>query len=768
MSVSQKGRFALGVSLAALGILAPASALAQDAGTNGSQEDEIIVTATKRDTALSDTPLAISVLTGEALDDAGVETVADLQNVAPSVQIGRGDFGVTLNIRGVTTTDNTSKGDQGIAFNVDGITVGRPREMGTTFFDIDRIEVLRGPQGTLYGKSTTGGVINVLTNRPTQEFGGALQLEYGNFDTTRAEASLNIPVSSNLALRGAVSVNQHDGYLPADSGGQSYNDQDDYAGRLSALFDFSPTTSLFVSTTFGHIGGAGPGAVPFGNFVPVGSGVAADETLQVDSAGESGRTVIAVPEALVPELDEDFANITAEFNTEFQGVRLTYLVGHREYDANSFSVQTLQPSAIAGPPPPVLAWDWGQYRGDAVTDQHEIRFANADSARLNWIVGYNWYREELSESDHRWSAPVGTPTREDSIPGIDPLNSTNHESSGLFGQIDYGLTDTLNLTLGARYSEDEVVRRGTFAVGPGQVDGDGNPCVYPNDCVGGPNNGEQSDGSLTWRVGFDWHPAEDTLIYGSVATGYKAGGFNDFDPSTGGPGPYDPEELIAYELGYRGEVLPGLTWDSALFFYDYSAAQISSLTNVSGNVVLLTKLAEVEVTGWENDFTWRPSDNDVLRFGFSLMNGEFTDFTAGGHAPGDFPPIGAEFSDWSGRPIDKVSDLTLRFDYSHEWNLANGALIRGRLASRYDSGYVVSDITDAYQVEQNAYTRSDANLTYEAPQGAWSLGVFVRNIEDEVQIISAPEGFAPGAENTVGVGVTEPRVYGVRFGLDFH
>ena len=730
--------------------------------------DVVIVTAMKRETASLDTPIALSVFGESVLKEAGIQSIDDLQNIAPSVHIDPSPFGSVINIRGVTTTDNTSKGDQGIAFNVDGITVGRPRESSAAFFDVNRIEVLRGPQGTLYGKSTTGGVINVISNRPAQQFSSSLDLEYGDYATQRLTGVVNLPATDKLAFRAAIDYNQHDGYLPTNDGSPAFNDEDDRALRVSGLYQFSDRTSLFVTTTFGKVEGVGNGAVPVSRFVAPGSGVNANDTIDVDSAkGDSGRTVFGVPPALQPALDESYSNVTVELNTAFRGLALTYLGGHRDYDTDSFSAQSFEPSALPGPPPPIYTYDWANYRGDAKTDQQEVRLSNAKSGRLDWIVGYNWYRERISESDHNWSSPVTNPTREAAIPGIDPLNTTTHESSGLFGQITLGLVERLNLTLGVRRSQDEVNRIGTFAVGGGQVDASGQPCVYPNDCVGAPNNGHQEADKTTWRVGLDYKPTGKVLIYGSIATGYKAGGFNDFDPTTGTSGPYGPEELTAYELGFKGTVLPKLTYESALFYYDYAQAQISSLTNVQGNVIILTKLAPITIKGWENDFTWLPTPADTLRLGFSLMRGEYDSFQAGAREPGAFPPVGAVFTDWSGRSIDKVPDLALLVEYAHDWTLGGGAKIRARFATRYESGYVVSNITNAFQWKQSGYSRSDFNLNYTARDDRYSVGLYVRNLEDKVQILGAPDSYTGATQNQVGVGVTEPRVFGIRGAMRF-
>ena len=164
------GRWAAAGAAALVAGLAAGGSLAAETAPPGAARivelEEVIVTAQRVTEVASKTPLALSVFSGDTLKEQGVVSVSDLQNVAPGVAVGRGAFGVVLAIRGVTTADNTSKGDQGIAFNVDGIPISRPAMMGLAFFDTERVEVLRGPQGTLYGKSSTGGVINVISNKP--------------------------------------------------------------------------------------------------------------------------------------------------------------------------------------------------------------------------------------------------------------------------------------------------------------------------------------------------------------------------------------------------------------------------------------------------------------------------------------------------------------------------------------------------------------------------------------------------------------------------
>lgn len=735
MKQFHKSKLGLGISVAT-GVLCSGAALAQQEQAGNATLEEVTVTAMKTESTVQETPVALSVMTGAALAESGVNSVSDLQNVVPSVSIGRDIFGVNINIRGVTTTDTTSKGEQGIAFNVDGITIGRPREQGLAFFDVDRVEVLRGPQGTLYGKSTTGGVINVVTQRPTDEFSLESDFELGNYGTLRNTTVINTPVNDRFALRAAVSTNKRDGWLEPEEG-EARNDQEDLSYRLSGLYDFSDTSSLFVTASAGHVGGTGVGTVPLGTFLK--------------ESGEDQRRIYSNP--FGGDVDENFSNITAEFTTDLGEVDLAYVAGYRDYDANTITSDTFDPAGNAdfsGNP----QYGWAQYRGSARTDSHELRLSAASGA-LSWVAGVNWYREQLSESDHNWTAPVPSPTLEDSVNGIDPVNATDHESAGVFGQLTYSLTDALALTAGLRYSEDEVVRRGTFAAGP--FDAEGNLCTPPDDCIGGPNNGEQSDSKVTYRLGLDYALSDFSMIYASVATGYKAGGFNDFDPSTGGTAPYDPESLIAYELGYKGELADGLQLNSAFYYYDYEEAQISSLVNIEGNFVIYTRLVPTRIMGLENELSWALSDSDRLDLTLTLADSEYREFYAG-----LFQDV-----DWSGKTLDKVADVTASIAYSHDWMLSNGSSLTGRIASRYNSGYVVSQFVSAVQMEQDAFTRTDANLTWRSADEKYEVGLFVRNLENEIQIISAPETYNPANLNVAGVPVSEPRMYGVRFGIDF-
>ncbi|MEQ5806045.1 TonB-dependent receptor [Alteromonas sp. NFXS44] len=717
------------------------TALAQSDETQPENRDveTIEVTATKMKGLPQNTPVALSVIGGDDLMEKGVHSVSDLQNVAPSVSIGRSSFGVNLNIRGVTTTDVTSKGEQGIAFIVDGVPIGRPREQGTAFFDISRVEILRGPQGTLYGKSSTGGVINVVTNRPEFDFGASLNAEFGNYDSQKTTAVVNVPVTEKFALRGAVNVNKRDGYLETADGSPARNDRDDSTYRLSGLYEFDDVTSLFVSSSYGKIGGVGVG------FVNI-------DTVQNES-GKAQRQIYGNP--IDAGVDEEFSNITVNFQTEFNDIALNYIAGYRDYNADTVSSSTYDYTQAADG-----TLDWGQYRGTAVTNNHEITLSAADPGDWNWVVGANYFHEDLNESDHYWSAPVDDASLATSFNAVNAVNNTTHESKGLFGQVNYSVTDDLTVTVGARYSSDAVDRVGTFAPGPGPwLNAAGETCSAPDDCIGFPNVASQKDEKITWRLGADYH-TDTGMFFASVATGYKAGGFNDFDPFLGaaaGPQSYDPESLTAYEIGYKGKLSENVRLNSSIYYYDYSKTQISYLVSIEGATVLFTRSEPTTIMGWENELKWDISDNDALDFAFTLADSEYKSFQAGS----------ALDNDWSGRALDKVADATAMVQYSHVWELSDGGILRAQLNSRYNSGYVVSYFPAAAQFDQDAFTRTDATLTYEDTDGRFTVSAFVTNLEDEVQIISAPGEHSASNPTNTTVAVSEPRMFGVRVGLTY-
>jgi iron complex outermembrane receptor protein len=759
---------------------------------------EIIVTALRRSDSILKTPAAITAITGGDLRARGVVNLSSVQNVAPSVNIASGRDGLQIAIRGVTTTDTSSKGEQDIAFSVDGVNIGRGKARAGAFFDVDRIEVLRGPQGTLYGRSSTGGAINVITNKPKLgEFSGYLNAEYGNYNTKRIEGAINIPLGDKVAFRASASANDRDGYSkpidysPTYNGtvynfssreARARNDQKDATGRFSLLAQPSDDVTLRLTATVGHQGGAG-------------SAPALETELKAHH--DTGSAALSILTNPVPAfLDNNFQQYDAGLNWKFGGVQLDVLGSyqHMHYRQQAPSVQDVAANGggvvnetFMGPGSFGPTFQF-YYQQDLVkTVQGEARLSNVNPGRVDWVAGVNYYRENAGENGQSWNALIDDPLDPSAYTfQAGPVNKTVHKAVGVFGQATFHLTDTLGIVGGVRYTHDQIARVGTFALPfnfaarppvPYPDENGDAICHYPDYCVGAPNNGGARDNKVTWRAGINWQLDPRDLIYASVATGFKAGGFNDYDPATGGIGAYAPEQITAYEVGYKGRPFAGLTLSSSLFYYDFSKMQVNSgsyFPNTS-TFALFTQAVPATIMGWENELSWRIEKTTTLDGSFTLLHSRFGDFQAGEYAfTGD--PVS-----FTGRGLDLAPSFVVTAQLSHVIPMGEGRSLTLRAGTKYSAGYYLSDYADGVRYRQPHFTRSDASITYEFGDHRYSVSAFVQNIENKVQRTSmigyANGGFPYGGDNTavpsnlpannLAFYTTDPRFFGVRASAKF-
>ena len=638
-----------GSVVTARGALAQNAAADQtDPGVQGALQ-EIVVTAQRKTESVSKAPLAITAISGDDLRDANVTNAVQLQYLAPSMQVTQTGQGIYITIRGVTTTDTTSKGEPGIQFNTDGIPVSRAEEQGISLFDMQRVEVLAGPQGTLYGKSSTGGAINVITNEPGRQEDASASLEVGNYDTKRFEGMLNLPLTDNIAFRAAVNANYRSGYITLLGGGglnqgtdRPY-DENNVAGRFSLLGHFGEDTKLRLTFLAGQIGGVG-----FGN---------GNVGVNLDGNGAGTGTTYAAWNPIPASVRDDFQKFNGEFNTAFGPVRLTYLGSYSHYKTRNTqsAIQFLDPENNP---------NGASSQGDRLlvadtynSTYHELRFSNRDDGKLQWLGGVNYWWEQVHENGHNWQiaeptdcpafsayctliAAGGDPSYQNVF---DLRNTTDHQSISAFVHAIYALTPDWHVTVGGREGRDEISRVGTiaanwFQIGPGAPPPptlypnlSGGTCINTDVCVPLPgniinNSGSAKSSKFVWTVGTDYQFTASQFGYATVATGYKAGGFNDVDPATGKFGGYAPESMTAYELGYKVHTPTGFNYTSSLYYYDYSSEQISANVLVNGNSFGLTLGVPTTLYGWENTVKWAPTHNDVVDVELDLEHSKYNKF----------------------------------------------------------------------------------------------------------------------------------------------
>lgn len=727
------------LALICISPLIPAQALAQQSQQRTSQADDqaddaIIVTAQRRAQASQDVPLAITALGSEKLQEEGVRDITNLGDLAPSLSITSGGGSPQVFMRGIGSTNTNANGDGAVAVHIDGVYLARANALNAQFYDLARIEVVRGPQGTLYGRNATAGAINIITNQPRFDLEGAAALEYGNYNTLVTSGMINAPVGDTIAVRAAFQTVRHDGYLRTVPGapglaGNDRNDQNDVSGRLQVLFKPTERLSITARGDFTHLGGAGTAA----NAYPLPTGNPYESTAKLNVSRD----------------DRIFGGgIEANYDLDF--ATLTYLAGYRELKLNIVS-ENLTP----GNNRPVYV------KNRQKSSSHELRLAG-ETAGLEWVVGAYLFNEKNID-DVNISLAGGTVLKI-------LQNPIKAHSFALFGQGTYSVTDKLRLTAGLRYTEDTKSNRGgTFITLP-----DGTVITRI-----GTNIADASWKSTNWKLGLEYDLGSHSLLYAQAATAYKAGGY--FDGVA--PNTYDPEDIIAYEIGSKNTFLGNkLVLNLSAFYNDYSNLQVSAVETIAGEAALVTRNAGVaKIYGIELETNYRVIRNGTFSFIGSWLHARYNEFTLQNGDPFVNNPVNANVQrcysadysqpaprrgDFSGCRLARTPEWSFTTGYTQRFNLGNGGAIEAQAQTRFESGKNLEfhGFANNYQ---RSFTKTDLSLTYVAPDEAWRLQAYVRNLEDKaVKTISTPN--AQTGDPTNGTAdYAPPRLYGVRLSATF-
>jgi iron complex outermembrane recepter protein len=728
---------------------------AQDSADEAVENGDIIVTATRENTLLSKTPIAITAITGEGLRAAGITNPTQLEESVPNLSIVRGN-GLQITIRGVTSTDGTEKGDPSAAFLLDGIYLARPQAQEVSFFDLDRVEVLRGPQGTLFGRNSTAGVVQVISARPKFEFGASADATYSSFKSINATAAINVPLGDTFAVRAAVNIDRRDNYLIDGNAGDGVNlnpFKNNKSIRFSALFKPSDALSVLVIADYNTIKGNPTNTVLTGNFY---DGIVSGPRLTFERPNyrdPSSRAARLVPlgQAQQAFRDNTEKGIMGEINYDFGPANLTYLGSYRESDRTEFS------NFASGP---VSADFFGHY----YQTSHEVRLALSGDGPLKAQVGAYYFKEKsgIAFFLNNLLAP-------NSRFGF-PQDPTIAENKAVFGQATYEIASNFKLTAGARYSRDLKSRVGKTVLdiynsvsNSGQV---GNLIVRNVFQI---NDASRTFSKVTFKAGIDYDSSIG-LFYASVSTGYKAGGFNDGceKPAVGQPNPsncnlpagalyYDPETLTAYEAGFKLKISPAFRLNGSVFHYDYKGLQLSQVSNACGGPCQVTRNAAVaKVDGVELDALIQPVENFTVRLALNYLDARYAKFVPDTVlVAGVLKPI-----DFAGRPLSRSPKWSWSAGINYALPVGEGKVVADA-SIRARSQYDLTDLANYAYFYQPAHTKTDLSLTYNAPSDRFQVGVFVENLENNLVATTA----GTGGFGTVTF--SDPRTYGIRAGFKF-
>jgi len=693
----------LGAIGLAMALLSPVTALAQSATAASAapevgQLEEVVVTAEKRSTTEQKTAIAMSVIDATTLKSNGVGNLKDLTNVAPSVSFAQQNASVIVGIRGVSSRDVTNPA---VSLSMDGFYTQQPTGLNASIFDLERVEVLRGPQGTLLGRNATGGSVDIITAKPAMDFAAYLTGETGNYGTLNSTGMINVPVSDKLQLRAAFQTRDHDGYRknPAGSDG---DDEHSKAARLHIAFQPTERLSGLVTLEYSKIDDVGP----------VVQGVAQRYTA-------SGAIDLSRPS--IPNDGRSFSVPAGGYeNGETKGVRwnatydlgvaqLTYLGGFRRLDYERLN--TL--GALYGSARQNLS-----YNSHDKTDtwNHEVRLTSKGDSHLFWQVGGFYFHEKnngyTTFQDYRNSATLlEAPTN---IFIYDYPNDVA-KAKAVFGQVAYNLTDTLKIEGGVRYTKDNRSREGyaTLAsLGAYLATGALNYTTTPQ-------NVEASSSKVTYHGGLNWQLTPSNLLYGKIDTGYKAGGFNELTT-------YDPETITAYEVGSKNRFFDNrfqLNVDA--FYYAYKNQQVTQFLPSSANSTIVNA-GESEYYGVEAEGVAMLTPVDRFNLYAAYIHAEYKDFAVAN---------GASNLQLAGNIPPQAPRWTFNAGYQHDFDVFGGVL-----TARAQTHYESKTYFTVYNYEadsQPAYFRSDATITYKPDGGKWQLEGYVRNIENTLVLSNA-------------------------------
>ena len=711
-------------------------------GAMAQELEEIVVTAEKREASLQDVPIAITAVTGEMIEESAIDDIMDLYVQTPGLSFSRAGGEAQVYIRGIGTDAFGVTIDSSVAIHLDGVYLGRPQMGLAQFLDVDRVEILKGPQGTLYGRNATGGAINIISRQPTDEAEGYLTAGFGSFDRNELRGAVSGPLGDNWSGRFAFRYINDDGFTDdIDSGGANEID-DQEMGTARAIVRYDNDDTLDVTLSFDHTGfsSGNRSSKPLdGLSFAIVNGAAAQDFGQTRNNLDTFH-----------DWDSSGASLTINAGI-WPGTVLTSITAWRDYSSDFFFNTDGTEVEVTR--------SYFEYASRQVSQ--EFRLASDGDDPLTWLVGLYYLDEDKSGA-----LGLGRNTHPTfgQVSFIIP-NTDTTEAMALFGEIGYVFNDRWSGTLGVRFSDEEK----TDITSVGAIFGDftGLASNGPVTLFGAPRNEEASWNDVSPRAVLTYHHDDDTMVYGSITQGFKSGGWNAFDRTPS----FEPEEVTSFEIGFKSDLMDGrLRLNAAAFTYDYKDLQVSTFQN---GLTVTTNATDASVIGAEFDLTALVSDAFVVNASVGFLEAEFDAFlSAFGICPADATPeelaggcMGAAAGETrtvnlDGNKLQNAPEFKGNVNGTYTVELAGGGELTFFGQVSHQGELFHTQFNDPL-IGQDAITLVDARVAYESPGDRFEVAVYGRNITDEeyfqntVRFTSLSEG-NPADRFNIGAGLGYP------------
>lgn len=830
----QAGRRARSLRTASVLVLGTACALTAAQGVWAQALEEVMVTAQRRETALQTTAVAISAYTGEMLEQNKLYSIGDLANSVPAFSMtALSPLDMELNIRGITNTRlDSPTSDPSVGTFVDGVYVGRSGDYNFDLYDLERVELIRGPQGVLLGKNVVGGALSVITASPKFENAGQILASYGNYDAMLLSGWLTGGLSDSLAGRLSFQARKRDGFAKDILHDRDVEDLESFQARAQLLWD-GGDSGLKVRGIVDYSKDESNGI----NTVAVDGGTRSCETTYLRSnctrpwsnlraylgiTNPRQNMAQSVQYAGEDRIQQflDRHNWGATLDIEKDAGRFTFnsLTSYREVESAQLYDQT-------GIGPEALGWDvtrWADYIGyintrygtrPATSNNGQFLFAqpvgeaidgnafsqefrltsNPDSNRWDWIVGLYYKKDDIEKTDRF----IGENFLGAVLPGgnnpLSTLSGENRwindgtvENTAAFAQIGFKFTDTVKLSVGARYTEDKKDGRVSgFVVATGDRFSPNDPrpnvtieglcrqpdgtvvsptpaaCVAPNQWIYSAGTGFDTPYSRKWhettpQATLEWTASDDVFLYATVAKGFKGGGFDDTpaNPAQAST-PFNPETAWNYELGIKTDLLDNrIRLNADVFYMDYKDLQVTQ-TNAACLCNLTDNAASAEIKGVEAEFIFAATD--ALRFNLSgsYVDAKYKDFLESA-----LDPTTGQRLDSSDNRLQRTPEtqLSAGIDFTTSLGAWENALsFRVDYSWQSDMFWATDNVA-----KEKAYGLLDARIALSPGDSPWQVAVWGKNLTDELYRVNIISFFG---EEVSQFGA--PRTYGVDFSYRF-
>ena len=657
--------------------------------------EEIVVTAQKRAENSQDVPLTMTTFSDDFLAAANIHTLGNLATFAPGFATELSSrTQPQLYIRGLGTNDFGIGSDPSVGVYIDGIYIGRPGSSVLALTDIERIEVLKGPQGTLFGRNTSAGAISIITKKPTPEREGQLRATLGNYNKQRGEFIVNEPLTESVMLRASMLTNRRDGFIKNQLGGADLGQEDDYTLRTNLLWQIDNSSELILRLDTEVMDQDGPAPTSLRTDVAIG-----------DPYGDVRHNADSFE-------SREVYGVSLTYTHEQEAYVFTSQSSFRKYASESFIDEDGADSAFFEL----------HSSNDELNEQFTQEFRlNRDTEDYHWFIGTSYFQEAAEQAS---SAIFTTDTannviqREVGFSANFPSgqlfpermdNTGQYQSAALYGDLTYDITARFQTSIGLRYTRDQKdfdwqSEFNEFGFG----------LVYGKEYDPAIDHDHASWSELTPRLVLDYAWSRDMHTFFSITEGYKAGGFNALNRQDA----FDPETMLSYEVGLKSTWLDHrVRCNVSTFFYDYQDLQVQVFLLAPGDLVpngYIQNASDATGEGIEFEMIWLPSAGLYLSVNGSVLKAEFDNY------------MQDEDTDLSGNTLPYAPDQTLSFTAEYEQVYSDQGSITYRIDFAYTGEkffYVENDPLES----QGGVSVTNLRMTYLPVEDSWEVSVYANN-----------------------------------------